>query len=121
MGKKRHPRPTGKIPACWDSNSEASLVGLLDFSIKHKHIIHFNEHSVVGLLHDSSQNIYSWDQIKYKLGKIWDNLGRHGTSKKDIYVEGSACLDFPSENEQKYIDSEFLRWEALLKQVRLIG
>jgi hypothetical protein len=120
MGKKRRAKPIGR-KAVWDSEVEAALLGLLDFCIKHKHAIPFNEENVVGRLYPTGNpyDIYTWDQINRKLHHLWRTFGRGDSpNKADIYVKGSACLNL-EEDEQSAIESEVERLEKLLKPVCL--
>jgi hypothetical protein len=120
MGKKKRAKPIGR-KAVWDAEAEATLLGLLDFCIKHEHAFPFNEENVVGRLYPTGNpyDIYTWDQINRKLEQLWRKFGElDSLNKADIYVKGSACLA-GLEDEWSAIRSEVERFEKLMKQVRL--
>jgi hypothetical protein len=121
MVKRRQRRPVDRKAAHWGPEDDWELLGLLDLCIKHRRVFPFTEGNVVGRLRSttSPQDIYTWDQINRRLGKLWHNHGSYESHKADIYVEGSACLGLLSVDEQSTIKSNVERLEMELKLVCL--
>ncbi|TGO56251.1 hypothetical protein BCON_0080g00080 [Botryotinia convoluta] len=122
MVKKRQPSSAPK-KASWNIESECALFGLLDFCIKHAHVFPFNEENVAGRLCSTSgsNDNYTWDQITRKLEYIWREFGRiDSLSKADIYVHGSTCFNYLTEDEQRVVDLNVEQWEKTLKPIRVI-
>lgn len=120
MGKRRRNKPLGR-KAVWTPESEATLLGLLDFCIKHESAFQFNEETVVGRLSSTGDqdDIYTWEQINRKLDQLWWSYGSLDSRKKaDIYVKGSDCLEGLGIDERRALESEVERWENQLKPVR---
>ncbi|TGO25011.1 hypothetical protein BPAE_0089g00150 [Botrytis paeoniae] len=122
MAKKRQPSSAPK-KASWSIESECALFGLLDFCIKHAHVFPFNEENVAGRLCSTSgsNESYTWDQITRKLEYIWREFGRiDSLSKADIYVHGSACFNYLTEDEQRVVGLNVEQWERTLKPISVI-
>ncbi|KAF5871500.1 uncharacterized protein Bfra_008018 [Botrytis fragariae] len=122
MAKKRQPSSAPK-KASWSIESECALFGLLDFCVKHAHVFPFNEENVAGRLCSTSDSneSYTWDQITRKLEYIWREFGKiDSLSKADIYVHGSACFNYFTEDEQRVVDLNVEQWEKTLKPISVI-
>ncbi|KAI3326026.1 hypothetical protein HD806DRAFT_532678 [Xylariaceae sp. AK1471] len=85
-GKRPH-APNGRI---WDETDKVHLYAWLDYCIQHG--IDFNS-TIINHLKIESSKEFSLNQVNNKFEREWNRLGRFGTSKNDIYLEGTSCLD----------------------------
>ncbi|KAI1373889.1 hypothetical protein F4677DRAFT_427552, partial [Hypoxylon crocopeplum] len=103
MAKKLSNKHRTQNKKLWDTADWIQLLAYLDFSITYD--IDF-ERTVVKHLTGATGKFFDIHQVERKLKDKWTRTGAHGsTSWRDLFDQGSSCLEYLT-NEEKQLISE---------------
>jgi hypothetical protein len=91
MAKKRKAKAPDRKPRKWSREEKRTLLAWLDFSLKHKEVVDFDE----GVA-DHLGGAFTREQIERQLKTLWNNHGPDGPDSPkdwhDIKIRGSLSL-----------------------------